>query len=129
MGIKKYPDNIVYNYELDKFDSSEKSYPTNLGAPSFKPLVIDKSDSKKANHYFNSQINELRDKYIQLQEEYKWTSLVYSSTYNFQPIIGEVYHLYNKKDKNFLSLIAPSEWNQKHVGSFKLLNNGNWKKL
>ena len=108
MGIKKYPDNIVYNYELDKFDSSKKSYPTNLGAPSFEPLVIDKSDSKKANHYFNSQINELRDKYIQLQEEYKWTSLVYSSTYNFQPIVGEVYHLYDNKHKNFLSLTGLS---------------------
>jgi len=129
MAIKKYPDNIVFDYELDKFDSSTKQYPTNLGAPAFQPLDIDKTDSNKANKYFSSQMDELKDRYIQLQEEYRWTALVYASEYSFQPIVGEEYHLYERKTgKTFLSLISPSEWNLKHIGSFKLLNNGRWKK-
>ncbi len=130
MAIKKYPDSIVFDYELGVFDSNKKQYPTDLGAPAFQPLQIDKSDSKKANKYFSSQLSELKDKYNQLKEEYEWTAQVYESEYNFQPILGEVYHLYSKNNGcKFLSLISPSEWNQQHIGSFKLLNNGNWKKL
>ena len=130
MAIKKYPDSIVFDYELDVFDSNKKQYPTDLGAPAFQPLQIDKSDSKKANKYFSSQLSELKDKYNQLKEEYEWTAQVYESEYSFQPILGEVYHLYSKRDGcKFLSLISPSEWGQQHIGSFKLLNNGNWKKL
>jgi|TARA_R110002073_G_scaffold331698_1_gene516782 hypothetical protein len=130
MAIKKYPDSIVFDYELDVFDSNKKQYPTDLGAPAFQPLLIDKSDSKKANKYFSSQLSELKDKYNQLKEEYEWTAQVYESEYSFQPILGEVYHLYSKSNGcEFLSLISPSEWDQQHIGSFKLLNNGNWKKL
>ena len=130
MAIKKYPDSIVFDYELGVFDSNKKQYPTDLGAPAFQPLQIDKSDSKKANKYFSSQLSELKDKYKQLKEEYEWTAQMYESEYNFQPILGEVYHLYSKNNGcKFLSLISPSEWNQQHIGSFKLLNNGNWKKL
>ena len=130
MAIKKYPDSIVFDYELGVFDSNKKQYPTDLGAPAFQPLQIDKSDSKKANKYFSSQLSELKDKYNQLKEEYEWTAQVYESEYNFQPILGEVYHLYSKNNGcKFLSLISPSEWDQQHIGSFKLLNNGNWKKL
>ena len=130
MAIKKYPDSIVFDYELGVFDSNKNQYPTDLGAPAFQPLQIDKSDSKKANKYFSSQLSELKDKYNQLKEEYEWTAQVYESEYSFQPILGEVYHLYSKSNGcKFLSLISPSEWNQQHIGSFKLLNNGNWKKL
>ena len=46
---KKYPDNVVYNYDLDKFDAITKAYPTSLGAQKFEPILVDKSDSIKAN--------------------------------------------------------------------------------
>ncbi len=91
---KKYPDNIVYNEEKDKFDANLKQYPTTVGSQKFEPIVVDKSDSIKANKYFQSRWDELKDEYKRLVEEYNWTSLVYSSTYNFQPILGEHYHLY-----------------------------------
>ena len=127
---KKYPDNIVYDYELDKFDANTKAYPTSIGAQSFEPIKVDKSDIRKANNYFDSRLNELKSEYRKLVKEYNWTSLVYKSNYSFQPLIGEEYHLYEKTDKElFLSLIAPNEWNQLHVGTFKLLNNGKWEKL
>ena len=58
---KKYPDNIVYDYELDKFDAKIKSYPTSVGAPGFEPIKVDKSSSITANHYFDSRLNELKE--------------------------------------------------------------------
>ena len=124
---KKLPDNVVYNHENNEFDAYKKAYPTSVGAQSFDPIKVDKSDSIKANKYFESRLNELKDEYKQLVDEYNWTSLVYKANYSFQPLQGELYHLYEKEDRNlFLSLIEPSQWNQVYIGSFKLLNNGKW---
>ena len=130
MKKKKYPDNIVYDYKLEKFDANVKPYPTSVGAPGFAPIEVDKSSGVTANHYFESRLNELREEYKKLVQEYNWTKLVYKSTYSFQPIVGEPYHLYESKDKSlWLSLIGPDEWNQPYVGSFELQTNGKWEKL
>ena len=127
---KKYPDNIVYDYKLDKFDANTKPYPTSVGAQSFEPIKVDKSSGITANHYFESRLNELKEEYKKLIQEYNWTKLVYEATYNFQPIVGHTYHLYEKKDKSlWLSLIGPDEWNQPYVGSFELQTNGKWEKI
>ena len=127
---KKYPDNIVYDYKLDKFDANTKPYPTSISAPGFEPIKVDKSSSISANHYFESRLTELKEEYKKLIQEYNWTRLVYEATYNFQPIVGHVYHLYEKKDKTlWLSLISPDEWNQPYVGSFKLQTDGKWEKI
>ena len=127
---KKYPDNIVYDYKLEKFDANIKPYPTSVSAPGFAPIKVNKSTSINANHYFESKLNELRDEYKKLVEEYNWTKLVYESTYSFQPLIGHEYHLYKKESNQlFLSLIEPSQWDQEYVGTFKLLNNGKWEKI
>ena len=127
---KKYPDNIVYNYETEEFDANKKSYPTSVGGQKFEPIKVDKSDSLKANKYFESRLNEIKDEYKKLVDEFNWTSLVYESTYSFQPILGEPYYLYQNKNKTlFLSLIGPEEWVMDYLGTFKLLNNGKWEKI
>ena len=127
---KKYPDNIVYDEESGEFDAKLKQYPTTVGSQKFEPINVDKSDSIKADKYFQSRLNELKDEYKRLVNEYNWTSLVYKSTYNFQPILGEPYHLYENENKDlFLSLIEPSQWDRVYIGTFKLLNNGKWEKL
>ena len=126
----KLPDSIVYNENTKKFDANIKEYPTTVSAPKFAPLNIDRSDSIKANKYFDSRLNEIKSEYEALVGEYKWTNLIYNSSYNFQPLLGEEYHLYsNNNDDNFLSIINPNEWGKKHIGTFKLLNNGNWEKV
>ena len=125
--MSKYPDNIVYDPDKDKFDANTKAYPTTVGSQKFEPVCVDKSDSIKADHYFESKLQEIKKEYETLIDEYKWTRMIYNSTYNFQPILGEPYHLYeNKRKELFLSLIEPSAWNQKYIGTFKLLNNGKW---
>ena len=126
---KKYPDAVVYNTETGEFDAKNKPYPTSVNAPSFKPIKVDKGDSIKANKYFESRMAEIKEEYKKLVDEYNWTSLVYESTYNFQPIVGESYYLYQNTNKNlFLSLIAPDEWSMEYLGTFKLLTNGKWEK-
>ena len=128
---KEYPDNIVYNKESGEFDAKLKSYPTTVGSQKFEPIEVDKSDSLKANKYFESRLNELKGEYKKLVDEYEWTSLVYKSNYSFQPTLGEPYHLYHnvETDKLFLSLIEPSQWDKVYIGTFRLLNNGKWEKV
>ena len=127
---KKYPDNIVYDNKLQKFDANIKPYPTSVGSQAFEPIKVDKSTSVSANHYFNSRLEELREEYKKLIQEYNWTKLVYESSYVFQPIVGHTYHMYEKKDKSlWLSLIGPDEWNQPYVGSFQLQTDGKWIKI
>ena len=124
---KKYPDNIVYDNKLQPFDANIKPYPTSVGSQAFEPIKVDKSTSVSANHYFNSRLEELREEYKKLIQEYNWTKLVYESSYAFQPIVGHTYHMYEKKGKSlWLSLIGPNEWNQPYVGSFQLQTDGKW---
>jgi hypothetical protein len=127
---KKYPDNVVYNVDTNTFDANTKSYPTTIGSQKFDPIVVDKSESLKADKYFNSRLNELKREYESLVNDYQNSKLVYESQYNFQPIVGESYHLYeNQNGILFLSIIKPNEWKQKYLGSYLLLNNGVWEKL
>ena len=127
---KKYPDNIVYNVDTGKFDANLKNYPTTVGSQKFDPIIVDKSEGIKADKFFNSRLTELKKEYELLVSKYVDTKLVYDSDYNFQPIVGETYHLYERKNgSKFLSIISPSDWKQEYVGSFILLNNGTWEKL
>ena len=127
--MTKKPDSVVYNPETEEYDASKKEYPTNVGAPAFEVSVKDDTLKGKAQNYFNSRLTELKEEYKQLVEEYNWTKLVYEAEYSFEPLVGHPYHLYERENKSiFLSLIAPDEWKQKYVGSFKQLNNGSWEK-
>ena len=95
---KKYPDNIVYNEDRQKFDANIKHYPTTVGGQKFEVLQVDKSDALKADKYFNKRLGELKEEWDKLVGEYESTRLIYETTYTFQPILGEIYHIYKSKD-------------------------------
>ena len=121
----KKPDNVADNPGL-------LPYGSNIGAPSIKIDNIDgwkKSNVFKVNKELNTRFEELKNEYLKLIEEYEWNQLVYSAHYNFEPIIGEIYHLYRKNNKIFLSLIQPEEWTLEFLGSFKLDSNNKWVKI
>lgn len=126
----KYPDNIVFNENSERYDASKRSYPTNVGSQKFEPIKLDKSNSLNANNYFDAKFKELRDSYQKLVEEYKWNKIIYESEFSFQPKTGEIYFLYQKENKSYwLSIVSPKNWNKKYVGSFKLLTNGKWEQI
>ena len=122
----KKPDNVSDNPGL-------LPYGSNIGAPAIHVENVDgwkQNNALKVNKQFQTKFEELKETYQQLIEEFKWNDLVYSAKYNFEPIIGEIYHLYyNKQDDIFLSLINPTEWNYEYIGSFKLDSNHKWNKI
>jgi hypothetical protein len=104
----KKTDNVVYSDD-EGFNASVLPYGTNVGAPVIRidDVVSWKSRISNVNKQFESKFNELKIQYQNLMEEYEWNELVYNSKFSFEPVIGEIYHLYrDAAGLNFLSLMG-----------------------
>ena len=127
----KKPDNIVYTDEKG-YNASFLPYATSVGAPIIK--VDDVAAWKgrgvrNVNKEFENKFNELKLEYQKLIEEFEWNEIIYNSKFSFEPVIGEIYHLYvGNEGSHFLSLIPPYEWNKEHIGTFKLNRDKKWVK-
>ncbi|WP_204345716.1 DUF2452 domain-containing protein [Psychroserpens algicola] len=133
MSKAKKPDQVVFNEATQRYDASLKPFATNVGAPSIQ--VSDTSSWKDRNvHKANKQIQakyvELKAAYDQMVEELEYNTLVYNARYNFEPIVGETYHLYrDTHDAPFLSILTPDSNNFDYIGSFQLTSELLWKKV
>ena len=88
---------------------------------------MEENSSVSSNKQFKSKYEELREEFKRLVDEVSWNEFVYSSKYNFIPVMGETYYLYEKKDGGvFLSLIKPNEWPMKFIGATKLESTQKW---
>ena len=125
----KKPDNIVYSEEQG-YNASLLPYATSVGAPviTTDDIVAWKSRGiHSVNKEFENKFQELQLAYQKLMDDYKWNELVYNAKFSFEPVIGETYHMYLGDDGiEFLSLIAPNEWNKEFIASFKLNSNKKW---
>jgi hypothetical protein len=128
MNSKK-PDNVVFSDE-NGYNANVLAYPTSVGAPVIKlDNIVDWKNQgiRNVNKEFESKFNELKLEYEKLMQEYEWNEIVYNAKFSFEPIIGEIYHLYLGDDGlNFLSLIPPHHWKKEHIGTFKLNSNKKW---
>ena len=133
MTSSKKPDNVVFNSETQKYDAAIKPYATSLGAPVIIPTdtVAWKNRSiNKINHKVTAKFLELKAEYENMIQEFEYNKLIYNSKFSFEPIIGEVYHLYKRKNKEtFLSLISPEQCNFSSLGSFYLNADQIWEKI
>jgi hypothetical protein len=129
---ERKPDLVVWNEEKGYY-SKELTYASNVGAPAIRLEDVGgwkQIQAQNANKIFTKKYEEIKDEFKKLVDEVSWNEFVYSATYNFVPVIGETYYLYEKKDGSpFLSLITPTEWNMKYIGTTKLESNNKWIKL
>lgn len=121
---KKLPDSYVP-------DRHTKSYPTELGSQPFEPDNIDlfKLDkTQKLKHHFVQKFDEIKTEYEKLMADIYTNERIYKSRYNFIPVVGYDYYLYQKEDDEFLSIISPEEWNFRFVfiGKYALQTDGRW---
>jgi hypothetical protein len=132
MSKKKKPDLVVWDEERGYYQR-ELTYGTNLGAPAIKIDDVKgwkQNQAGSANKYFQKKFEEIQNDFKKLVDEVNWNDLVYSSEYNFIPIVGETYHLYLRDNGvAFLSLIDPNSWNKKFIGSFTLDSGQKWIKV
>lgn len=120
---KKLPDYYVENRSL-------KEYPTEVGAPKFSPdniSLFKQEKTFKLKKHFSSKIEELEKEYKKIIDEIRLNERLYLAKCNFEPISGNIYHLYSNDNNEFLSIISPNEWRRKdHIGSYKFLSDGRW---
>jgi hypothetical protein len=122
----KKPDNVADNPGL-------LPYGSNVGSPSIKPTdltTFKKNGLDKVNKVFDRRYKEIVEQAENLQKAFLITQTIYESKYKFEPIIGEIYHLYEDLDGGYsLSIIAPSEWKKKYVYSVVLNSDMTWTKI
>ncbi len=125
--MKELPDSYVYNRSI-------KEYPTEIGAPKFSPdniSLFKKEKTSKIKKYYSTKFEEMSKEYENLINEIKLNERLYSASHNFEPISGEVYHLYKRESgEEFISLISPEQWEKfNFIGSYKFLSDGRWESI
>ena len=129
MNKDKKPDLVVWNKE-NGYYAKTLTYGTDLGAPVIKMDNVGgwkQAQVGKVNKIFTKKFNEIKDEFKELIDEVNWNEFVYLANCSFIPVIGETYYLYEKNNGDvFLSLIKPSEWNVKYVGSARLESDNKW---
>lgn len=125
----KKPDNVVFS-ESEGYNANVLTYSTNVGAPVIQiddVVAWKRRGVTNVNKEFEEKFKELKSQYENLMQEYEWNQIIYNAKFTFEPVVGEVYHLYrNENGANFLSLIGPNEWNKEHIGTFKLNSERKW---
>jgi len=107
-------------------------YAGHIGSPKIEPTdtshFINKS-LQKFNHHTETKFNELKKEFEYFVEQFELNKLIYSTDMRFEPLVGEIYHLYEKSDKHFISLIEPRSWKENHICSVRLNSDGIWEKV
>jgi hypothetical protein len=109
------------------------SYPHHVGAPKIEPVDLSAFNNLQA-HKVTKSLQKRADEISMLvkglHEDYVLNLEMYSAARSFEPVLGEIYHLYEKTDgSHFLSLISPREWNKKYLYSGSLNSDGTWSKV
>lgn len=131
--MAKKPDLVVFDEDTQQYNAAVIPYATSASSPVIKPLntATWRNDGvDRVNKQFKSKFDELKKEYEAMMEQFEYNDLVYNAKFNFEPIIGEVYYLYNdKNEKPFLSIIHPDQCNFYYLGSFRLNSQKMWEKL
>ena len=65
-----------------------------------------------------------------MMQEFEFNKLIFDAKFTFEPIIGQVYHLYKRENgETFLSIIAPDQCGFNSLGSFYLNVDQIWEKI
>ena len=128
---KKKPDAVVWDETEEKYLAKLLPYASNLSGPIIEVPNIDAFKKKgvdKVSKQFQTEFLELQSQIKSFVSRAAETQKVYQADFKFEPLVGEIYHLYEGKKRNFLSLVEPSEWKVKHLGSFRLTSDYEWER-
>lgn len=118
--------------------------PLSVSSPKINPVdkrLVKANAFETMQHQANQQILMLKkqadllmEQARQIEERLLISQRIYEADINFEPVIGTIYHVYEKKGKTVLSLVAPFEWGakmpfEKHVCTARLLADRSWELL
>ncbi len=120
-------------------------YASSLGSVAIRPTeqgLIRHKALQAMEEQTNMQLNQIREQIEllarqaqELRKRRDISLIIYESSINFQPVIGQTYFLYEKKDgSHVLSLISEREWGgsmpyKRKIASVKLLADHTWQEI
>lgn len=104
-------------------------YPASRLAPKIVPQDLTNFKSRgvsRVERELQQEMVEIQERYMEVIDAFNWNKLIYEAHFGFEPVCGEVYHLYEVGNKRHLSMIEPEKWHQRWIGSFRLNADGRW---
>jgi hypothetical protein len=129
---KKKPDAVVWDETHETYFAKLLPYASSLSGPIIEVPNVDAFKKKgvdKVSKQFQAELTDLQEKIKSFVSLAADTQQVYNAHFKFEPIVGETYYLYQGLNNTFLSLIEPSQWKQKHLGTFRLNSDYKWERL
>lgn len=109
--------------------------PTEEGMIKHKALTAMEEQTNMQLDQIRKQIELLAVQAHAIQKRKELSLMIYEATLKFKPNIGQVYHLYEKHNGEYmLSLVSPDEWGgagpfKEFISSVKLLADHTWMEL
>ncbi len=109
--------------------------PTEEGVIRHKALTAMEEQTNMQLEQIRKQIELLALQAQEIQQRKELSFMIYNAKLNFQPVIGQLYHLYEKKDDSLMiSMVSPREWGgsgpfKRHIAKVQLLADHTWKEL
>ena len=107
--------------------------PTEEGVIRHQALTAMEEQTNMQLEQIRKQIELLALQAQEIQQRKELSMMIYGAKLSFSPVIGQVYHLYEKKDdSHILSMISPREWGsgagpfKRHVARVRLLADHTW---
>ena len=104
-------------------------YPSSRLAPKIVPQDLTNFKSRgvgRVERELQQELIELREKYLAVMDAFNWNKLIFEAHFGFEPVTGELYHLYEMQNRHVLSMVGPREWHQHWIGSFRLNADCRW---
>jgi hypothetical protein len=124
--MPKRPDNFSK-------DANILPYASNISAP---PITLPdvsgfrQTYSHKASSTLSARYEELKREYEKLMALAEDNNKIYNAKYNFIPVVGQIYHLYNTGNEYLLSMIEPSRWKlYEFTGSYRHTTDSVWERI
>ena len=110
--------------------------PTQEGMIRHKVLTAMEEQTNMQLDQIRKQVELLALQAQEIQSRKELSMIVYSAKLNFQPVIGQVYHLYENNDGSYMiSMVSPNEWGRgsksfkQHAAKVQLLADHTWKEI
>ncbi|MCM5526878.1 DUF2452 domain-containing protein [Parasegetibacter sp. NRK P23] len=107
--------------------------PTEEGMIRHKALTAMEEQTNMQLEQIRKQIELLALQAQEIQKRKELSMMIYGAKLSFQPVIGQVYYLYEKKDGSYtISMISPKEWGGgagpflRPIAPVKLLADHTW---
>lgn len=129
---KKKPDQVVWDQEQEDYIARLLPYATQVNGPVIKIPNVDAFKQKgveKVSKQLQIELEELQNKIKNFVKSASDTQKVYTAKFKFEPLVGEVYFLYQGEKEEYLSLIPPNQWKKKFLGAFRLSSEYKWEQV